>query len=63
MTRGLMSNPVVAQLRAGLRLIANEHITPTGRRMLESILDAHDHDESSPMCANGCWLMKTGEKS
>jgi hypothetical protein len=34
---GLINN-----LRAGLKLIGNDHITPQGRRILESILSAHD---------------------
>lgn len=32
---------VVAQLRGVLRLISPDHITPTGVRMIEKILDAH----------------------
>ena len=31
--------PVLARLRAALRLLENEHITPQGRRILEKILD------------------------
>jgi hypothetical protein len=33
---------LIAQLRAGLVMLDNEHITPLGRRMLEKILDAND---------------------
>lgn len=36
------SEPVVARLRAALRLLENEHITPQGRRILEKILDAEE---------------------
>lgn len=33
---------VIPRLRAALRLLENEHITPTGRRILEKILDAEE---------------------
>lgn len=31
---------LIARVRAGLRLLDNEHITPAGRRVLDRILDA-----------------------
>lgn len=34
--------PVLARLRAALRLLENEHITPQGRRILEKILDEEE---------------------
>jgi hypothetical protein len=34
--------PVIARLRAALRLLENEHITPQGRRILENILDEEE---------------------
>jgi hypothetical protein len=33
---------LVARLRAALRLLDNEHITPQGRRILERILEEAD---------------------
>lgn len=33
---------VVERLRAALRLLENEHITPQGRRLLEQILDEEE---------------------
>ena len=35
---------LISRLRAALRLLENEHITPQGRRIIEKILDAHDPD-------------------
>ena len=34
--------PLEARLRAALRLLGNEHITPQGRRILEKILDEEE---------------------
>jgi len=34
--------PVLARLRAALRLLENEHITPQGRRIIEKILDEEE---------------------
>ena len=36
---------LVARLRAALRLLDNEHITPQGRRILEQILD-DEHNQT-----------------
>jgi hypothetical protein len=33
---------LIAQLRACIRLLYPEEMTPTAKRMLEKILDAHD---------------------
>jgi hypothetical protein len=38
----LQAPPVLARLRAALRLLENEHITPQGRRILERILDEEE---------------------
>ena len=34
-----MSEPTVERLRALLRLLGDDHITPTGRRQIERVLD------------------------
>ncbi|HJW01593.1 MAG TPA: hypothetical protein VJ617_21075 [Arthrobacter sp.] len=34
--------PILARLRAALRLLENEHITPQGRRIIEKILDEEE---------------------
>lgn len=34
--------PILARLRAALRLLENEHITPQGRRIIEKILDEYE---------------------
>ena len=40
--RGGPEAPLTARLRAALRLLDNEHITPQGRRILEKILDEEE---------------------
>jgi hypothetical protein len=39
---------LIARLRAALRLLAPDEITPTGRRILERILDAEDDSSGQP---------------
>lgn len=41
---------VVRRMRAALRLLSPDDITPAGRRVLENILDAEAHRDSAEVC-------------